>query len=201
MSESLEFLLRVATIVAIAGLLGAICLSDAAERRIPNRLVGWTMVIAVAFHAFAPSGAGLFDRHLPGAIGFGPAALGALYAFGAFLILHVMRIMGAGDVKLMAAMGAVFGAAAVPGFILTVFLSGGVLVAARMFDGERRRRLAANLRVIAYGRLAAATGAIGPEFDPRTDTADRLPYGLAIGLASIVWAGTQWAGVTLPWSL
>ncbi len=201
MSETLEFLLRVATIVALTGLVGAICLSDVAERRIPNRLVGWTLAIALAFHAFAPAGAGLFDPYTPGSIGLGDAALGALVAFIAFLLLHMARVMGAGDVKLMAAMGAIFGVSAVPGFIVTVFLTGGVLVASRMFDAERRRRLATNLRLIVWGRLAAVSGIEGPQFDPRTDTADRLPFGLAITMAAIVLAGSRMAGIDLPWSL
>lgn len=179
---------------ALAVLIVLVAAADLRARRIPNRLVGAGLVIALAWHAFAPVGSGLFDRHDPGALGFGASAAGAAAAFAGFLVLHLARAMGAGDVKLMAMLGAVFGPGALPSLVLAVFAAGGLLVAARLFDRERRLAVAANLRTMLAGRVAAFTGSSGPRFDPARDTADRLPFGLAIAAGAVLLAALQWWG-------
>jgi prepilin peptidase CpaA len=179
--------------LVLAGLLAAICASDLRHRRIPNRLVLAGFAVALLWQAGAPAGPGLFHAVEPGGLGPGPALAGAAVAFGAFLALHLIGMMGAGDVKLVGMLGAVFGLKALPALVLSIFLVGGLLVAARMFDGTRRRTLLANLRLILYARLAAP-GGVGPRFDPRIDTADRLPFGLAICGGAALMAGLQWSG-------
>ena len=176
-------------------LLAAVCISDLRQRRIPNRLVVIGLTVALLWQAVAPVGAGLFDAHDPGALGFTAALVGTTLAFAGFLVLYLLSIMGAGDVKLMAMLGAFFGASVLPTLIILIFLTGGVLVAVRVFDGERRRAVAANLRVILFGRLMALSGGHGPQFDPRTDTADRLPIALAIAGGALVTAVLQGTGV------
>lgn len=179
---------------ALLGLLVLVSASDLRWRRIPNRLVGAGLAIALLWHALAPPGSGLFDRHDPGALGFGASAAGGAAAFAGFLVLHLFRAMGAGDVKLMAMLGTVFGLGALPSLVLAVFAAGGLLVAARLVDRGRRRALAANLRVIVLGRVAALGGADGPRFDPARDTADRLPFGLALAAGALLLAVLQWWG-------
>lgn len=177
-------------------LLTAICISDSRARRIPNRLVLAGLSTAVVWQAIGPVGAGLFHPEAPGALGASSALSGAAAAFAGFLLLYLMRTMGAGDVKLMAMLGAFFGFEALPALILLVFLTGGVLVALRLFDGARRRAVFANLQLILFGRLAALSGSgVGPQFDPRTDTADRLPYALAISGGALLLATLQLTGV------
>lgn len=180
--------------LALAALLAAVCLTDLRERRIPNRLVLAALALALLWHAGAPAGNGLFDLRQPGALGAGQALAGGAAAFGAFLLLHLLRMMGAGDVKLAGALGAVFGLAAVPALLLAVFAFGGLLVLARLGNSGRRRALVANLRLILFARLAGSGGA-GPVFDARTDTADRLPYALALAGGALVLAGLQMAGM------
>lgn len=176
-------------------LLASICLSDFRARRIPNRLVLAGLIAALGWQALGPAGAGLFDPVAPGALGASAAFAGTAAAFAGFLLLHLMRTMGAGDVKLMAMLGAFFGLDALPALVLMVFLCGGVLVAVRMFDGARRRAVGANLRLILFGRLAAFVGGVGPQFDPRTDSADRLPFALAIAGGALLLAALQLTGV------
>ncbi|MCO5101066.1 MAG: prepilin peptidase [Burkholderiaceae bacterium] len=176
-------------------LLLAICIHDFRARRIPNDLVFAGLLIALVWQSLAPAGAGLFDPHAPGAIGAASAFAGAAAAFAAFLVLHLARTMGAGDVKLMAMLGAFFGLHALPALIVSVFLCGGVLVTLRLFDGARRRAVFANLRVILFGRLAAFVGGVGPQFDPRSDSADRLPFALAICAGALLLAALLLSGV------
>lgn len=176
-------------------LLASICLSDFRTRRIPNWLVISGLVAALAWQAFGSPGAGLFHVETAGALGAGAALAGAAAAFAGFLLLYLLRTMGAGDVKLMAMLGAFFGLEALPALVLLVFLAGGVLVSIRLFDGARRRAVLANLRLILFGRLAAVTGGAGPQFDPRTDSADRLPFALAISGGALLLAVLQLMGV------
>lgn len=180
---------------AFVWLLVQICISDFRIRRIPNRLVLAGLIVALVWQTLGAAGSGLFDSAAPGALGVSAAASGAFAAFTGFLLLHWMRMMGAGDVKLMAMLGAFFGLEALPTLVLFVFLTGGVLAALRMFDGDRRRAVFTNLKIIVFGRLAAAAGAAGPQFDPRTDSADRLPFALAISGGACLLAALQWAGV------
>jgi prepilin peptidase CpaA len=175
-------------------LLIGVCISDIRTRRIPNLLVGAGLCLAFAWQALGAKGAGLFAASGAGALGFGQAAGGAVAAFAAFLFLHAFRIMGAGDVKLMAFLGAVFGLAVLPWLILLVFAAGGVLAAVRLFDAERRRKLLGNLRLIAFGAASARGRAGGPRFDPVTDTADRLPFAVAIVAGALLLAAFQWSG-------
>lgn len=179
---------------AVLALLAAICLADIRERRIPNRLVLAGLGLAMVWQAFGVEGAGLFASDGAGAIGFARALAGAVAGFAAFFVLHLVRVMGAGDVKLVAFLGAVFGLAALPLFLLSVFAVGGLLVAFRLLDGERRRRVVGNLRLIFLGASAGLSGTPGPQFDPRADTADRLPFGVAIVGGALVVASLQWFG-------
>lgn len=176
-------------------LLASICVSDFRARRISNRLVFAGLLVALGWQALGPAGSGLFHPGVPGALGATSAFAGAAAAFVVFLALHLMRAMGAGDVKLMAMLGAFFGFEAVPALVLLVFLTGGVLVALRLFDGARRRAIFANLQLIVFGRLAVLTGGVGPQFDPRADSADRLPYAFAISGGALLLAALQLMGV------
>ena len=180
--------------VALVGLVALVSVSDVRYRRIPNSLVVAGLALALLWHGLAPAGAGLFERHHPGALGIGAALAGAGAAFAVFQVLHLARMMGAGDVKLMAMLGAFFGVGALPALVVLVFGAGGLLVAARLFDRERRRVLAANLRIMLFGRLAALTGGVGPRFDPARDTAERLPFGLAIAGGVLLLAALQCSG-------
>lgn len=180
---------------SVLGLLLAICITDIRSRRIPNRLVLAGLTLALGWQALGAEGSGLFASSGAGALGLGQAVGGAAAAFAVFLILHLFRVMGAGDVKLMAFLGAVFGLAATPWLILSIFAAGGVLVALRMFDRERRRKVFGNLRLIVFGAASALGGASGPSFDPRVDTADRLPFAVAIVGGALLLALLQCTGL------
>ena len=80
---------------------------DVRTRRIPNALTFGSAIVAVAFHAL-DAGA---MRAVPGAIAW--SAAGCVVGFLLFLPLFLLGGMGAGDVKLLAAMGAWLGPGAV----------------------------------------------------------------------------------------
>lgn len=180
--------------VGVLSLCLAICAADVRERRIPNNLVFSGLLLAMVWQVLGAKGGGLFAAAGAGALGFGQALGGAAVAFAAFLVLHVFRIMGAGDVKLMAFLGAVFGLAHLPSLILSIFATGGALAAVRLLDGSRRRRVIENLRLMLFGAASTLSGGGGPRFDAGRDTADRLPFAVAIVGGALVLAGLQWSG-------
>ncbi len=200
MNESQFMLLHSITGVGLLMIIAAICVSDARQRRIPNLLVLSGLLVASGFHAIAPAGRGVFVHHLAGGLGLREALLGAVICFGFFLVLHLMRVMGAGDVKLMAFMGALFGASESANLILAVLLCGGLLSLSRMFQADRRHRVMANLRLIVMERIASPTGGAAL-FDPEKDTVERLPFALAICSAAVLLAIAQQKGLSMPWAI
>jgi prepilin peptidase CpaA len=188
LSQIIDALVKDGLRIVMCGLAVSIAFADLRTRRIPNILVLLLLTCALIWHAIVPRGAGISTSFLFGGIGFVNAFLGALYAFFGFLFLHLFKVMGAGDVKLAAALGAVFGQHELVTLALTIFLSGGVLVIARMIDSQRRTQLLGNLKLIGLGILSGAPGGSRAFFDPRSDSADRLPFGVAMVAGGFVFA-------------
>lgn len=183
--EELETLLVWCTRVVLSLALATAVTSDIRWRRIPNWLALATLLTGLAWSGFMMDGRGLFDRYYPGSPGFGTSLLGASGVFVLFFALYLFRAVGAGDVKFMTAVASFFSAPAIPGLVLYVFASAALIVAVRAVDAHRRAALAYNLRVIWYGAIG---GGAGPTFNPKTDTADRLPFAIAIALGTVVFS-------------
>src|SRR5687767_15647659 len=109
---------------------------DVRYRRIPNVFVLATLV------------SGLIINFIAGGLpGLWASAGGCLLAFGLMFILHVFGAMGAGDVKLFAAVGSVVGTPLVPETFLVVLLTGEGLVDERRLRSEDHR---SELQSLAY---------------------------------------------------
>src|ERR1043165_723565 len=95
---------------------------DVRYRRIPNTFVLATLATGLVVNSMSDG--------LTGAL----ASLGGcLFAFTLMFILHVFGAMGAGDVKLFAAIGSVVGASLVLPTFFVVVLTGGALGVVTMF--------------------------------------------------------------------
>jgi prepilin peptidase CpaA len=92
------------------------CVTDLRSRRIPNVLTLGGAAAALLFHAVTAGGAGI-----------GVAASGWLVGTAVFFPFFLLRGMGAGDVKLMAAIGAWLGPAEALEVAIYASLVGGVL--------------------------------------------------------------------------
>jgi prepilin peptidase CpaA len=151
-----------------AGLLAATVI-DLRTRRIPNALTA----------TMAGTGLGLAAT---GFSGVSPLAAALGFVFGFLLMLpgHALGATGAGDVKLMAAVGAIVGPALVLKAFLFTAVAGGVLAVAVAL---RRRRLAATLA--GTGRIIATPG--GARREIRSAVPDsRFAYGPAIAVGSVL---------------
>ena len=142
---------------------------DLRSRRIPNQLTAAMAVAGLGFAAGGISGVSV-------AASIGGIVLGLLlmlpgYALGA---------TGAGDVKLMGAVGAIVGPPLVVSAFICTALAGGVLA---LIVAVRRRRLGATLA--GTGRLVAAPRAAHKEIEAAT-AARRFAYGPAIAIGSLI---------------
>ena len=141
---------------------------DLRTRRVPNVL---TFTLAAAGVACAV--AGLNNLSVAASlVGFalGLALMLPGYAFGA---------TGAGDVKLLAAVGALIGPAAVAAAFLYSAITGGILA---LVIAQRRRRLSATL--LSTGRLIAKADNAAQIEHPHAD--NRFAYAPAIAIGSLL---------------
>jgi prepilin peptidase CpaA len=157
-------------VLCILVLAGGAAYSDLRTRRIPNALVlaGLAAALPVQWSA----------HH--GSAGLWQALAGCATGVAVLLPFYLLRAFGAGDVKLMGALGALGGASMVLSIALATFVIGGIgslaLIAARRqwrTAGESLFVLAAGL--VQPGMRAAQGTALG-----------RLPYGVAIALGALV---------------
>lgn len=167
------------TLVVLGVLLVLAVWSDARQRRISNTLVLVTLMTGVLLNLAATASdtrTGLFTTQ-PGALGLWLSLAGALTGLLLFLPMWLLRALGAGDVKLLAAVGAFAGPAATVNLALCALLAGGVLAIARLLLFPGRQLVRHNMGAI-LSQLRP--GATGPGFDARSQTAWRMPYALAI---------------------
>lgn len=156
-------------VVTIAAGMIAAAVIDIRTRRIPNELTAAMTGIGIGLSAAGVSGVPVWSSILGFAIGL------ALMMPG-----HVLGATGAGDVKLMAATGAILGPAGVVTAFLFTAIAGGVLA---VVVAARRQRLSATLA--GTGRLVA--GSTDARVLLRSaPAASRFAYGPAIAAGSIL---------------
>lgn len=145
---------------------------DVRYRRIPNKLVLVTLIGGLTLNTI-----------FGGVHGLGLSLGGSLLAFVLMFGLHVFGTMGAGDVKLFAAIGAVFGSPLVLPTLLIVALTGGVLALLTMIYSRRVGTTMFGVFQFFYGFLP---GQRVPRFEVPADRSHTLPYGLAICGGSLI---------------
>lgn len=158
-------------LILLIMLVAASCI-DLRTHRIPNLLTLSGALLGIGVNISATG--------LPG---LGHSVLGLLLGFGLLLPFYVMRAMGAGDVKLMAAVGSFLGPALTLQAVLYTFLVGGLLAMVAMIRADGLRETASR-----YGfglrHLLTTRRWLGQR--PGTAEAPRLkfPYALAIAMGT-----------------
>lgn len=147
--------------------------TDVKEGRIPNRFVFPGLVIGIFFNTALPEGLGFLS-------GIGGLTIGLM----ALLPMYLLRVMGAGDVKLMAMVGAFLGAEGAFGAVLGTFLVGGVLSLVYAWRIGMLLRMLQNIRSILYlGAVKISNGSL-PALEDAPETAGKFPYAVAITLGT-----------------
>lgn len=152
-------------------LAAAAAINDLASRRIPNLLLLCGLACALVLHALSPSP--------------GEALLSSLGGFAAglliFLPFYMMRGMAAGDVKMMATVGAFTGPATAFHIAIMAWCAGGAMAIAIIVFRGRLRLALRNLWHIARAawlRIPAGAGT-------KSESAGSMPYGVAIAAGTI----------------
>lgn len=152
-------------------LVAAAAINDLASRRIPNILLLSGFVSALVLHAISLEPSKALLASLGGTI------VGLLI----FLPFYVVRGMAAGDVKMMATVGAFTGPAAAFHIAILAWCIGGVMALALIICRGRLRPALANFRSLAR-QFAFRLPAMHTEAQP---SAGSMPYGVAIAAGTI----------------
>jgi len=185
-------------LLLLFSLLGAAVWHDVRARRIPNAVVFPGMLAAFALHALLPAGQGLFGPQVGG--------LGLLQSLGGFglglallLPMYALRLMGAGDVKLLAMVGAFVGASQIMTVGLVTLVAGGVLALAfAAWQGSLRRLVGNAYHMAMHSAFSALAGSIAAPVTPPQAASGRLPYAIAIATATVACVVWQRAFGELP---
>jgi prepilin peptidase CpaA len=156
--------------VVFTALIAYAAFRDVRTRRIPNRVVVILAVTGFVFSVFVEGGAGGILR--------GAAGLGV--GLACWLPFHMVRWLGAGDVKLFAAAGCWLGATRALEGALIGALAGAGLALVWMVWMHGVRRTASTLSVA----TAAPAVLLPSEEDRRRRRA--MPYGVALAVGALV---------------
>jgi prepilin peptidase CpaA len=163
---------------ATALVIGALaCATDLRSARIPNLLTFGSILAGVLFHALAPNGSGV-----------AAAALGLVAGLLVFFPIFALGALGAGDVKLMAAIGTWIGWLPVIYVALYGAVAGGVLaVCVALWRGYLRKALSNIASLVKYWSLVGLKPL--PELTLEAGKGLRLPYAVPImvGLVVTIW--------------
>lgn len=173
----------------VQGLLFAIvvvsAIFDLRERRVPNWVSFTGLALAIALNTFLYETPGLWLSLK----GFGIATL-------IYFPLFMLRGMGAGDVKLMMAVGAAAGWQNWLGILFLTALFGGISAIAMVAWRKRLRKTFENLALIVLSLMhRQAPHEVSPMLDVKSDRALRLPHAVAIAFGTIGYliAAAIWA--------
>lgn len=170
--------------VVLIALLAMAVWHDVRSRRIPNRLVLIGMILAGALQLALPCGAGLFVQPF-GSIGLLWSAAGFGLGLALLLPMYALRALGAGDVKLLAMIGAFVGPAPVFGIALCTLIIGGVLaVAVALYQGTLKRVLS-NSKHLLVSSVFGVLGGQSPAMDAPTKPSGKLPYAIALACGTL----------------
>ena len=179
-------LLDVRTGTLIALLLVAAVI-DWRTLRIPNWLTVGGMVLGLAISTV--HGATL-------AKGLGQAAGGLGVGLLVFLPLYMLRVLGAGDVKLMAMVGAFLGPSSTISALIYVVVTGGIAAILVATARGAVGRLALNVYfIVNVARVPTADPAWSGHASGTGQSVGKLPYGISICIGTLAYLVTRQLGI------
>jgi prepilin peptidase CpaA len=170
-------LILLSTALSLAAVAAAI---DVEQHRIPNWLTYPGIVCGVLLRGL-----------LMGWEGAGSALAGCVLAGGVFLLFYVVRAMGAGDVKLAAAIGSLLGPPDAVVMLLATAICGGVLAIGYAVYRQRVHATFANVGAALQFHAGAGLRA-HPKLNLDNPVALRMPYGLAIAAGTLYVFLAKW---------
>jgi prepilin peptidase CpaA len=162
--------------ILASGVAVTAAITDIRDRRIPNRLTYPAMLAGLALQFAVHGWRGLL-------LGLG----GGLLFGGVFLLFYLVRAMGAGDVKLAAALGCIIGPAGSMQVMFATAVAGAALaILVMVFTGRVLTTLRNTFSVVAFHAMHGLR--THPQVNLDNPTAVRMPYGLAFAAGALYWA-------------
>ena len=152
-------------------------ISDCRSYRIPNWLTFGGTTFALLYSLVVP-----FSPQM----GFGWALGGFALGLSFMLPLYMLGVMGAGDVKLMAMVGAFLGLNSTLYAVLLVFICGGVSALAYSAWRHSLQQLFSNVQLKLRTLLVSSLGGSPPDAAMSSPSAGRLPYAVSISLGTLI---------------
>jgi len=154
---------------------------DWRSRRIPNWLTVSGAVIGIAFHTFHA-----------GWMGASVGLMGMFLALICLLPLVLLRAMGAGDWKLMAALGAILGPVKMLIVLAGAILVSGVIGMVMIIRARRVKETFMNVFLLVQGFFSFGLRSC-PEITLDNPGLLKLPFGVATAVATVLcFLATQW---------
>lgn len=172
--QAQNILLQNLWIVPLLVLLLLAVFTDLTQRKIPNLLIVAGLVVAFIGQLFLAGGQGWLAW-----------LFGMLAGFAAFLPLYLLRGMAAGDVKLMATVGAFVGWGMAFQIALVSFVFGGVLGILVIVGKGRIVQAWHNICLIIMPLVTRRAGVNIGATDISSQSVGNLPYATAIALGSL----------------
>jgi prepilin peptidase CpaA len=151
---------------------------DWRTRRIPNWLTVPGLLAGIALNALAAGWPGTKD-----------SLLGAGLGLALLLPFVVIRVLGAGDWKLVGALGACLGLQHLPMVLLVSVLVNGTMAIAMIIQKKRTLQTMRN-----FAHMLAAVFTLhlpGPELTLDNPEAVKVPFGVAVAVAVVLYTARQ----------
>ena len=181
-------------LTGLALLLAMAVWRDVQSHRIPNRLVLSGLLLGLACNGLLPLVAqpplGQF-----GTLGWSDSLLGALVGLAALLPMYLLRALGAGDVKLLAMVGAFLGPQAVLGAALGTLVAGGALALAAALHWRVVGVMLGNVKTMLQSGVVQLGAGEAPQLLQPQVSAGQLPYAIAIAAGTVGYV--LWAAVVV----
>lgn len=170
--------------IILAVLLMIACWQDFHDYRINNKLILAGTISGIALNTYLSTEAGFLDS----LIGFGCGLL-------LLLPFYLLRIMGAGDVKLLAMIGAFVGTNDILGIFLNTLIAGGVLAFIISLQKGMLGRLMENLaHMLQITFMLNKTDSVNnnPLVLGKTPSSiGKIPYAIAIAIGTVIFLTTN----------
>lgn len=162
--------------IALAAMVFVASIYDIKYRRIPNWLILAGLLSSIFYQIFSGYGYGLV---------FWITGLGV--GLFCFMPLYIMRAMGAGDVKLMAAVGSFLGGSAAIQTVMLTLFAGGALALLVMLWNRSWKLVLKNIGLMTANMTIAAMTRQLPKAEAPLKSAGNLPYGVAIAVGTLLY--------------
>lgn len=172
--------------IILWGLLAAAVWHDVRSRRIPNRLVFSGALLGLLLNCV--------PFQIPGFMSPVTEPAGLLMAFAGFALglaflmpMYMMKALGAGDVKMMAMVGAFLGPHPVFVAMILTFLAGGVMALAVAAWNGSLRKVGSNTYHLLLQSLMRGVAGDMPQLEALAVPTGKLPYAIAIATGTMLY--------------